>query len=146
MVLAWYWRGTSLVLVWYWRGTRVVLAWYWRFTGLVLAWYWCGTGVVLAWHWRGTGVVLAWYWLGTGLVLAWYWRGTGSPFCEKYSIVSIVVPTLVDKNVSRISYYKSLRGTLFQPRRRQLELVRLYNSKELVCNAAAYYYKKYFRV
>ena len=36
----------------------------------------------------------------------------------------IVVPTQVERNERRISLSKLLHGTLFKPRRRQLELVR----------------------
>ena len=37
-----------------------------------------------------------------------------------------IVPTQVERNARRISYSKSLRGTLFKPRRHQLVLVILY--------------------
>ena len=41
-------------------------------------------------------------------------------------ITSTVVPAQVDKNARRINESKSLRGSIFKPRRRQLVLVLLY--------------------
>ena len=38
--------------------------------------------------------------------------------------ISIIVRTQVERNARRISLSKSLRSTLFKPRRRQLVLVR----------------------
>ena len=48
-------------------------------------------------------------------------------FWGKIIIWSTVVPSQVDKNARWISLSKSLRGTLFKPRRRQLVLVLLYS-------------------
>ena len=43
-----------------------------------------------------------------------------------YNFIYNIVPAQVEKNARRISYSKSLLGTLFKPQRRQLVLVLLY--------------------
>ena len=43
-----------------------------------------------------------------------------------YNFIYNIIPTQVEKNARRISYSKSLCGTLFRPQRRQLVLVLLY--------------------